>query len=109
MGDLLESPHVYPSFWPLRVLFLLATCRPNGFGPSHCHWRRATVDPSFLSQDMGRRNPASEISPRFLRHARSRRLRTIGGNDKVFGQSSRKLWAETLRGGGGRGRRGHVS
>ena len=50
---------------------------------------------------MGRRNRASEISPRFLRHGRSQRLRTIGGNGKLFGRPSGKLCGETLGGGGG--------
>ena len=61
----------------------------------------AIVDPSIRSQDTGRRNHASEISPRFLRHGRSHRLRTIGGNGKLFGRPSGKLWGETLGGGGG--------
>ena len=77
---------LHPSFWLLRVLFRLATCRPNGFGPSHRLRRRAIVDPSIRSQDMGRRNRASEISPRFLRHGRSHRSRTIDGNGKLFGR-----------------------
>ena len=45
----------------------------------------------------------SEISSRFLRHGRSHRLRTIGGNDKLFGRPSGKLWGETPAGGGGGG------
>ena len=98
---------LYPSFWLLRLLFRLTTCRPNGFGLSHRYWHRAIVDPSIRSQDTGRRNRASEISSRFLRHVRSHRLRTIGGNGKLFGRSRKKLCAETLGGGGGR--RGHVS
>ena len=94
---------LHPSFWPLQVLFRLATCRTNRFGPSHRHRRRAIVDPSIRSQDTGHRNRASEISPRFLRHGRSHRLRTIGGNGKLFGRPSGKLWWKTLGGGGGGG------
>ena len=56
---------LHPSFWLLRVLFRLATCHPNGFGPSHRHRRWAIVDSSIRSQDTGSRNRASEISPRF--------------------------------------------
>ena len=89
---------LHPSFWLLRVLFRLAICRPNGFGPSHRHRRRAIVDPSIRSQDTGHRNRASEISPRFLRHGRSHRSRTIGENGKLFGRPRGKLWAETLGG-----------
>ena len=37
--------------------------------------------------------------PRFLPHGRSQRLRTISGNEKIFGRSSRKLLVETLSGG----------
>ena len=97
---------LHPSFWlflALTVLFRLATCRPNRFGPSHRHRRRAIVDPSIRSQDTGRGNRASEISRRFLRHGRSHRLRTIGGNGKLFGRPSGKLWGETLGGGGAGG------
>ena len=36
-----------------------------------------------------------------MRHARSHRLRTMGGNGKLFGRPSGKLWGETLGGGGG--------
>ena len=43
----------------------------------------------------------SEISPRFLRHGRSHRLRTIGGNGKLFGRPGGKVIGETLGGGGG--------
>ena len=92
---------LHPSFWPLRVLFRLSTCRPNRFGPSHRHRRRVIVDPSIRSQDTGRRNRASEISPRFLRHGRSHRLRTIGGNGKLFGRPGGMLWGKRLGGGGG--------
>ena len=44
----------------------------------------ANVDLSIRSQDSGRRNRVSEISPRFLRHERSHRLRTNDVNDKIF-------------------------
>ena len=94
---------LHPSLWLLRVLFRLAICRPNGFDPSHRHRRQAIVDPSIRSQDTGHRNRASEISPRFLRHGRSHRSRTIGENGKLFGRPRGKLWAETLGGGGGGG------
>ena len=78
---------LHPPFWLLRVLFRLATCRPNGFGPSHRHRRRAIIDPSIRWQDTGRRNRAYEISPRFLRNGRSHRSRTIDRNGKLFGCS----------------------
>ena len=106
MGDLLGSPRVAPSFW----LFLAITGTISA-----CHlsslWVRPFPSPSapgdrrssIRSQDTGRRNRASEISPRFLRNGRSRRLSTIGGNSKLFGRPSGKLWGETLGGGGGGG------
>ena len=82
---------LYPFFLPLRVLFRLATCRPNEFNYSHRHRRLAIFDPSIRSQDSGRRYCAFEISPRFLQHGRSHRLRTMGGNDKLFGLSRGKV------------------
>ena len=103
---------LHPSFFLLRVLFRLATCRPNVLGPSHHHRHRAFVNLSIRSQATGRRNRAFEISSRFMRYGRSHRLRTIGGNGKHFGRLSQKLWAEKIGGGGGGGgggRRGHVS
>ena len=103
MGDILGSPRVAPLFLGLGVLFRLATCRPNGFGPPHRHRRRAIVDPVTRSQETSRRNRASGIFPRFLSH----HLGTIGGNGRLFGRSRRKLWVETPGGGDG-SRRGSV-
>ena len=89
MGVLLGSPHVAPLFLGLfgsyGVPFQPATCRPNGFGPPHRHRRRAIVDLVTRSQNTGRRNRASGIFPRFLPRGRSHRLRTIDGNDRLFG------------------------
>ena len=111
MGDLLESPRVAPLFlglfWSYCVPFWFATCRPNGFGPPYRHQRRAIVDPITRSQDLGRRNRASGIFPRFHPRERSHRLRTISGNNRLFRRSRRKLWVETLGGGDG-SRRGSV-
>ena len=111
MGDLLGSPRVAPIvlglFGSYGVPFRLATCRPNGFNHPHHQRRRAIVDPIPRSQDTGLRNRAYEIFPRFLSHGISHRLRTIGGNDKLFERSGRKLWVETLGGGDG-SRRGSV-
>ena len=67
----------------------------------------AIVDPVTRSQDTGRRNRASGIFPRVLQRGRYHRLRTIGGNDRLFGRSRRKLWVETPGGGDG-SRRGSV-
>ena len=111
MGDLLGSPRVAPRFLGLfgyyKVPFWPATSRPNGFGLPHRHRRRAIVDPVTRSQDMGGRNRASRIFPRFLPRGRSHSLRTIGGNGRLFGRSRRKLCVETL-GGGDEFRRGSV-
>ena len=91
----------------LRGTIRLATCRPNGFGPPHCHRRRTIVDPVTQSQNSGRPNRASWIFPCFLPRGRSHRLGTIGGNGSLFGRSRRKLWVE-MPGGGDGSRRGSV-
>ena len=96
-----------PLFGSCGVPFRLATCRHNGFGPPHRHRHRAIVDPVTRSQDTGRRNRAYGIFPHFLPRGRSHRYGTIGGNDRLFGRSRRKLWVETP-GGGDVSRRGSV-
>ena len=102
---------LHPSFWvylgltgyhsglPLVVQMGSALPITNGAGRS-----------SFEAPD--RKIRAVEIAclrffPRFLPHGRSHCLRTIGGNDKIFGRSKRKLWMETLGGDDG-SRRGSV-
>ena len=94
---------LHPSFWLLQVLFRLGTCHLNRFSPSHRHRRRAIVDPSIRSQDTGRRNRTSEISPRFLRHGRTHRLRTIGGIDKLLDGQVESYGRKRLGGGVGEG------
>ena len=111
MRDLLGSPCVAHPFFVLfgsfGVPFWPPTCRPNRFGPPHRHRSWAIVDPVTRSQDTGRKNHASWIFPRFPPRGRSHRLRTIGGNGRLFGRTKRKLWVETLGGGDG-SRRGSV-
>ena len=96
MGDLLGSPRIAPLFLGL-----------TGTIPV-CHLSSRWVSP-FLSpsepgdlqseQQIVRYRRASKIFPRFLPQRRSDRLRTIDGNDNLFGRSRRKLWVETLGGG----------
>ena len=111
MGDPLGSPRVAPLFFVLvgsyGVPFRLVTCRPNGFNPPHRHRRRAIVDPVTRSQDTARRHRASRIFPCFLPCGSSHHLRTICGNNSLFGRSRQKLWVETIGGGDG-SRRGSV-
>ena len=95
---------LHPSFWHFLALTgTIPACHLSSkwVRPFHRHRRRAFVDPSIRSQDTGRRNRASEISPRFLRHGRSHRLRTIGGNGKLFGRRVESYGGKRLGGGGG--------
>ena len=95
MGDLLGSPRVAPHFLalfgPYGYYSGLPLVVPIGSALPIAIGAGAIVDPSIRSPDTGRRNRASEISPRFLRHGRSHRLRTIGGNGKLFGRPGGKL------------------
>ena len=84
MGDLLGSPLVSPLFFGLTgtiSAFHLSAQRVRPFpSPSVL----TIVDLCTISQDTGRRNPASEIFPLFLPHGSSHCLRTISGNDMLF-------------------------
>ena len=103
MGDHLGSPCVAPLFLGLfgsyGVPFRPPTCHPNEFDPPHRHRSRTIVDPATRSQDTGFQNRASGNFPRFLPRGGSHRLRTIGGNGRLFRRSRQKLWVETVGGG----------